>query len=245
MTEIDLKKVPQHIAIIMDGNGRWATRQNLPRLAGHKKGTEVVEEIIPYAKKLGVKYLTLYAFSRENWNRPADEVLGLMNLLIDFLVSKRKKLLEYQVRLTTIGEIDLLPNPVLRELRESMEVTQSFTEMRVILALSYGSRNEIVQAIERLIKKRFEGPNPFAAVSPEEFAQYLSTQDIPDPDLLIRTSGEHRISNFLLWQAAYAELYFTETLWPDFNNQELLKAIGEYQNRERRFGLTSDQIREF
>ena len=244
-TEIDLKKIPNHIAIIMDGNGRWATRQNLPRLEGHKRGVETADDIVTCARDLGVKYLTLFAFSQENWNRPADEVAGLMDLLCNFLISKRPKLIKNQVRLLTIGEVERLPPPVIRELSASIEATARFDAMTLVLALSYGSRNEIVKAAEGLIRKRVSSANPQAPVSPEEFASFLNTREIPDPDLLIRTSGEHRISNFLLWQSAYSELYFSETLWPDFQKEEFLQAIGEYQSRERRFGLTSDQIRDF
>jgi undecaprenyl diphosphate synthase len=245
MIDLDDKKIPQHIAIIMDGNGRWATRQALPRLEGHKRGVETADEIVTCAKDLGVKYLTLFAFSQENWNRPPDEVAGLMDLLCNFLVSKRPKLIANQVRLLTIGDVESLPSPVIRELSASVEATRRMEAMTLVLALSYGSRKEIVKAAEQLIRKRISTPEPTAPVSPEEFAGFLDTKGIPDPDLLIRTSGENRISNFLLWQMAYTELYFTETPWPDFKKQEFLQAIEEYQSRERRFGLTSDQIRDF
>lgn len=245
MLEIDLKKIPRHVAIIMDGNGRWATRQQLPRLEGHKKGVQTVETIVECASEMGVRYLTLYAFSLENWNRPLEEVTGLMDLLCRFLISKREKLIENQIRFRTIGQVDRLPHRVIQELSLNVEATQRFSKMTLLLALSYGSRNEIVQAVERIVQKRLAGAEPAAPISPEEFSQMLDTRDIPDPDLLIRTSGEHRISNFLLWQMAYTELYFTETLWPDFTRDEFLKAIAEYQSRERRFGLTSDQIRDF
>jgi undecaprenyl diphosphate synthase len=245
MIEIDLNKIPRHVAIIMDGNGRWATRQNLPRHEGHKRGSEAVEEIVMCAREIGVKALTLFAFSQENWKRPDSEVAGLMELLCHFLAAKREKFLENKIRFRTIGEVDRLPEAAIRELSATMEATRGFKEMTLILALSYGSRNEISQAAWRLMRKRVASPDPLAPVEPEEFALGLETQDIPDPDLLIRTSGEHRISNFMLWQMAYTELYFTETLWPDFKREDFLSAIAEYQSRERRFGLTSDQIRDF
>ncbi|MFO1518483.1 MAG: isoprenyl transferase [bacterium] len=243
--QIDLKKIPRHVAIIMDGNGRWATRQNLPRLEGHKRGVETVEEIVNSAYDMGVEYLTLYAFSKENWNRPMEEVSGLMELLCNFLRAKRPSLIEKQIRFQTIGEVDRLPDPVLQELSDSVESTRRFSKMTLVLALSYGSRHEIVQAVERLIRKRQASSNLAEGITPEEFQQCLDTRSIPDPDLLIRTSGERRISNFLLWQMAYTELYFTDILWPDFTRQDFLQAILEYQSRERRFGLTSDQIRDF
>ena len=191
----------------------------LPRLEGHKRGVETADEIVTCARDLGVKYLTLFAFSQENWNRPAEEVSGLMELLCNLLVSKRPKLIENQVRLLTIGDVESLPAPVVQELSASMEATRRFNAMTLVLALSYGSRKEIVKAAEQMIRKRPSAPQPSATVSPDEFAGFLDTKGIPDPDLLIRTSGEHRISNFLLWQMAYTELYFTETLWPDFKGK--------------------------
>ena len=258
MTEIDLHKVPQHIAIIMDGNGRWAKNRNLARLEGHKKGSEVAEDIVDAALDLGVKYLTLYAFSQENWKRPGEEVVGLMDLLHYFLISKKEKFIKNQVRLCVIGEIESLPVAVKEVLLSIMDATRSFSKLTLVLALSYGSRNEILRAVQKFIKSNQphsggEGEAPAAlpmegatrAPVVDEFSKYLDTKSFPDPDLLIRTSGEYRISNFLLWQMAYTELYFTETLWPDFNKEELVRAISEYQRRERRFGLTSDQLREF
>jgi len=245
MIELDPSKIPQHVAMIMDGNGRWATRQNLHRSEGHKRGAERVEEIVVTAREIGVRYLTLYAFSHENWKRPDSEVTGLMELLCHFLVAKREKFLENRIRFRTIGEVDRLPGAALKELTATMEATSRFDDLTLILALSYGSRQEISQAAEKLIRKRLSSSNPLAPIEPEEFSQGLQTHGIPDPDLLIRTSGEHRISNFMLWQTAYTELYFTDTLWPDFKKDEFLRAIAEYQSRERRFGLTSDQIREF
>ncbi len=245
MIDLNPKKIPGHIAIIMDGNGRWATRQKLPRLEGHKKGCDVVDEVVTYAQDIGVKYLTLYSFSLENWNRPPEEVKGLMNLLVDFLIAKKEKMIRNQIRLRIIGESHLLPSPVIQELSATMEATSHFQKMNLILALSYGSRNEMLRAFQKALEKRLSGSGSPSPLTEEEFKAYLDTHDLPDPDLLIRTSGEYRMSNFLLWQGAYTELYFTETLWPDFKKEDFFKAIEEYQNRERRFGLTSDQIRDF
>lgn len=245
MSEIDPRKIPQHVAIIMDGNGRWAQRKSLPRLAGHKKGSEVAEDIVDVSLELGVKFLTLYAFSQENWKRPGEEVVGLMDLLHYFLLSKKEKFIQNQVRLCAIGEVESLPVAVKEVLFSIMEATRDFKKLTLVLALSYGSRNEILRGIKKFILKNSDKIKEDFSILPEEFSQYLDTKIVPDPDLLIRTSGEYRMSNFMLWQMAYTELYFTETLWPDFNKDEFVKAIAEYQNRERRFGLTSDQIREF
>lgn len=249
MMEIDSRKIPQHVAIIMDGNGRWAKKRNLHRLEGHKKGSEVAEDIVDASLALGVKYLTLYAFSQENWKRPGEEVVGLMDLLHYFLISKKEKFIKNQVRLCAIGEIENLPVAVKEVLLSIIDATRSFSKLTLVLALSYGSRNEILRAVQKFIKSKqlhSGGEGEDATRAPmEDFANFLDTKSFPDPDLLIRTSGEYRISNFLLWQMAYTELYFTETLWPDFNKEELIRAISEYQRRERRFGLTSDQLREF
>lgn len=241
--EIDPSKIPQHIAIIMDGNGRWAQKRNLQRLEGHKRGSEIAEEIVDAALDLNVKFLTLYAFSQENWKRPGEEVVGLMDLLHYFLISKKEKFIKNQVRFCAIGEIDSLPVAVKEVLFSIMDATRHFDKLTLVLALSYGSRNEILRGIQRWAKQK--PTHPEQLLSAEEFSKFLDTKSFPDPDLLIRTSGENRISNFLLWQMAYTELYFTETLWPDFNTQELRQAIAEFQRRERRFGLTSDQLREF
>ncbi|MBL7684718.1 MAG: isoprenyl transferase [Deltaproteobacteria bacterium] len=238
---MDLKKVPQHVAIIMDGNGRWATRRNLPRIEGHRQGVETVDSIVTAAHDLKIQYLTLYAFSHENWNRPIDEVKGLMDLLTQFLISKREKMIQKQIRFRTIGDIDSLPESVKCELSTTQEMTQHHQQMTLILALSYGARNEIVKAVNRAIVSQKDK----SLLSVDQFQSFLDTAEYPDPDLLIRTSGEHRMSNFLLWQMAYTELFFTETLWPDFTPKDFNQAILEYQSRERRFGLTSDQIREF
>lgn len=225
-----MDKLPQHIAIIMDGNGRWAESNGRSRIEGHRMGAQTAEKIVEACVSRGIKYLTLYTFSEENWIRPKDEVSSLMKLLGEFLETKVRKMIENGVCLKVIGDVYKLPS----ELRESIARAQNTTvecqKMTLILALSYGSRQEICRAISKIVDK---GINE---VTPEVVSKYLDTSDIPDPDLLIRTSGEFRISNFLLWQLSYTELYFTDILWPDFNDKELDKAIKEYQMRERRFG---------
>ncbi len=240
---IDPKKLPRHIAIIMDGNGRWARQRNLPRLEGHRKGSETVEEIVEACREIGIANLTLYAFSQENWNRPDPEVHGLMALLNHFLVAKREKLIRNGIRFRVIGQVDRLAEPVLRELTKTIEKTRHGEKMTLILALSYSSRSEIIDTINQLIRQAMAEGDTSKLLQEEEFERWLYTEGLPNPDLLIRTSGEYRISNFLLWQMAYTELYFTETLWPDFSRKDLEKAIVEYQRRERRFGRTTEQIR--
>jgi undecaprenyl diphosphate synthase len=238
LAKIDKLKVPQHIAIIMDGNGRWAKSQGQERIFGHFNGVEAVRESLKACVELGVKHLTLYAFSTENWNRPKAEVDALMDLLVKTIVNEMEELQENQVRLNAIGDIENLPTDCRSELKRGMELTAKNTKIQLNLALSYSSRWEITSAVQRIIKDGIEAEK----VNDELVSSYLSTAGIPDPELLIRTSGEKRISNFLLWQIAYAELYFTETLWPDFNKEELYKAVYDYQNRERRFGKTSEQL---
>jgi len=232
-----MNKFPQHVAIIMDGNGRWAKERSLPRVEGHRQGVETVEKIVEASKEIGIRYLTLYAFSEENWNRPKEEVDALMQLLRLYLAAKRSKMIREGIRFMAIGDIDSLDQEVRDEIERTREATKSGQNMTLIVALSYGARQEICRAAERLISKGVR------EVTPEILSRSLDTADIPDPDLLIRTSGEFRISNFLLWQLAYTELYFTETLWPDFTREEILRAIEEYQKRERRFGLTSEQVK--
>jgi len=227
----------------MDGNGRWAKARGLPRIEGHRRGSEVVDEIVTSCRDIGIRYLTLYAFSMENWARPKDEITALMELLKEFLISKREKLLKNEIRLVSIGDIERLPQNVLHVLRETEEITSHCDKMFLNLALSYSSRDEIVRAINELLKEKERGEFKDNFISVERFSAYLDTQGMPDPDLLIRTSGERRISNFLLWQCAYAELFFSETLWPEFNRDKLFEAIQEYQSRERRFGRTSEQIK--
>lgn len=242
--KLDPDKLPQHIAIIMDGNGRWARSQNLPRIEGHRRGSETVEEIVEACREIGVPYLTLYAFSMENWARPTEEVHALMALLKEFLLIKRNKLIKNGIRLETIGDLGRLPDDVVRELDETKRQTASCREMTLVLALSYGSRDEIVRAVNRVLQEAQAGRPETERLTEAEFAQYLDTRHIPDPDLLIRTSGECRTSNFLQWQAAYAEIIFTDTLWPDFHKENLIATLQQYARRERRFGQTSDQVQE-
>jgi len=228
--------VPQHIAIIMDGNGRWAKERGLKRTDGHRHGAVTIEKIVRLCHDKGVRYLTLYAFSEENWSRPNEEVDSLMELLRHFVASKREELLEKKIRFLTIGDIDRLKPDVCSELNETKEITKKGDKMTLIVALSYGSRQEICRAVNNLIGKGVK------EVTPETLEAELYTKGIPDPDLLIRTSGEYRISNFLLWQLAYTEFYFTETHWPDFDEAALDRAIASFSRRERRFGMTSEQI---
>ena len=240
----DLKegRIPAHLAIIMDGNGRWAKQRGKLRVFGHENGVQSVRDAVETSGKLGIKYLTLYAFSTENWNRPKLEIDSLMSLLVASLRKEVKTLHKNNIRLNAIGRIDSLPKKVLKQLNEVMEQTRKNTSMTLTLALSYGSREELTSAFKAIASKVKNN-----IISPDNIDEtiindHLYTHNLPDVDLLIRTSGEHRISNFLLWQIAYAELYFTETFWPDFREEHLLEAIKSYQNRERRFGKTSEQI---
>ena len=242
MEEIDKEKLPRHIAIIMDGNGRWAKKKNLNRISGHIKGVDAVREIVTACRELGIKVLTLYAFSIENWRRPKDEVGALMGLLMEYLFKEREEMVQNNIRLSAIGRIEDLPLEVQNTLRETSKKTEQCDGMILNLALSYGGRSEILHAVQGILSDFQKGKIKPEEVNLQRFSQYLWTRGIPDPDLLIRTSGEFRISNFLLWQIAYTELYVTETLWPDFDRKELLKAIAAFQSRERRFGLTSEQL---
>ncbi len=235
--------VPAHIAIIMDGNGRWAKQRGLPRIEGHRRGVETVRTITFAARDLGVRQLTLYAFSAENWNRPAEEVGALMGLLEFYLKKELATFVRDKVRLRTIGRIEGLPAGVQRLLRETTEKTKDFGDYTLVLALNYGARNEVVDAARAYAAAVASGAEKLNDSSWGTFSRYLYTADMPDPDLVIRTSGETRISNFLLMQAAYAELIFTPVLWPDFSKADLAAAIAEYARRERRYGLTSEQIR--
>ena len=228
--------VPQHIAIIMDGNGRWAKKRSLPRPAGHREGINSVRTIVKECGKLGVKYLTLYTFSAENWRRPKQEVSALMHLLLATINREVNDLNRNNVKLMVMGKIEDLPKKPLQGILNGIERLKSNTGIVLNLALSYGGRQEIIDAVQRICKEGKQN------ISVEEFSAYLYTADIPDPDLLIRTSGELRLSNFLLWQLAYTEIYFTDVLWPDFREAELAAAISAYQNRERRFGMVSEQI---
>jgi len=242
MTEIDLQKLPGHIAIIMDGNGRWAQQHAMGRIAGHKKGAEAVRLTVRACREIGIKVLTLYAFSTENWLRPSGEVKALMRLLEEYLRSEIQEMLGNGIRLTTIGDTEALKKPMKTLLKETIAKTAHNHDMILNLALNYGGRDEIVGAVQDLLNDIRRGTLADQDVTKDLFSRYLDTAGLPDPDLLIRTSGEYRISNFLLWQSAYTEFYFTDVLWPDFNRDELFRAITEYQRRERRFGLTSDQI---
>lgn len=239
---IDLEKLPNHIAIIMDGNGRWAKSQGKPRIFGHKSGVTAVREVTEACAEIGIKYLTLYAFSTENWNRPAFEVNALMALLVEAVENELKTLNKNQIRLNAIGDLSKLPSMSQKALLRGIESTKNNTRMTLNLALNYSSRWEIVNATKHIAEDIKENKIKPEDVTEQLFSSYLSTKDIPDPELLIRTSGEQRISNYLLWQIAYAELYFTNVFWPDFRKINLYEAILDYQNRERRFGLTSEQL---
>lgn len=241
-SKIDLTNTPQHIAIIMDGNGRWAKKQGHLRLYGHNFGVESIRETLKAAKELKVKYLTLYAFSTENWNRPKEEVDGLMDLLVKSLANEVPELNESGVRLMAIGNLTGLPEACQKELNESIELTKNNTDINLILALNYSARWEIVNAVQEIATSIKENKLNDNEITAEVFEKYLTTKNIPDPELLIRTSGEHRISNFLLWQIAYSEFHFTDVLWPDFKKQDLYKAVLDYQSRERRFGMVSEQL---
>lgn len=242
MIDIDKNKLPQHIAIIMDGNGRWAKKKSLNRISGHIKGVDAVREVVTTCREIGIKVLTLYAFSIENWKRPQEEVNALMELLNNYLRKEVDEMLNNNIRLIAIGRLEDLPPNVLATLRDTMKKTEKCDGMILNLALSYGGRSEIIHALKGILSDFKDGKVSINDITPEYFSNYLWTRGLPDPDLLIRTSGEFRISNFLLWQLAYTELYVTETLWPDFTREELLKAISDFQLRERRFGLTSEQL---
>lgn len=238
MKEIDKTNLPKHIAIIMDGNGRWAETKGKLRVFGHNQGVKVVKQTVEAAAKIGIKYLTLYAFSTENWNRPKNEVNALMTLLVSSIHQETKTLMDNNICLNTIGNIDKLPSKAQKKLEEAIEKTKNNSRMTLILALSYSSRWEILNAVKNIVGDGLTKNQ----INEDTFQQYLTTKSVPDPELLIRTSGEYRISNFLLWQIAYSELYFTDILWPDFKKIDLEKAILDYQNRERRFGKTTEQI---
>jgi len=239
---INLTALPKHIAVIMDGNGRWAKKNGKARIFGHQNGVKAVRDITEGAAEIGIQYLTLYAFSTENWNRPKAEINALMQLLVSTISKETKTLNQNNIQLKAIGNLSSLPEKCYKELKNSISTTESNTGLVLILALSYSSRWEIVQAVKNLLIDVKKGVLSESQISESTFKNYLCTDSIPDPELIIRTSGEHRISNFLLWQAAYAEFYFTETLWPDFRKKDLWEAILDYQKRERRFGKTSEQI---
>ena len=239
----DQENIPQHIAIIMDGNGRWAKQHTVGRISGHRKGAQAVKITVSSCREIGIKYLTLFAFSVENWQRPGREVKALMLLLEKYLNKETKELHKQGIKLTTIGDIEHLNQSVQEKLALAKALTANNDKMTLNLALSYGGRDEIISAVKKVIHDNKNNLLKAEDINSATFSNYLQTSGIPDPDLLIRTSGEYRLSNFLLWQLAYTELYFTEVFWPDFNKRELLKAIASYQKRERRFGLTSEQLK--
>lgn len=242
--QIDPSRLPRHIAIIMDGNGRWAKQHGKLRTFGHKHGVTAVRDTVEGAAELGIKYLTLYAFSTENWNRPQAEVNTLMQLLVSTIGKEVKTLMENDIRLAIIGDIESLPSRVSKNLKQAMETTRNNKRMTLVLALSYSSRWEITNAVRLIVQEVKNGSLNPNKINEQVIEQHLCTAGFDEPELLIRTSGEHRISNFLLWQIAYAELYFTPTLWPDFRRENLCEAIVDFQKRERRFGLVSEQISE-
>jgi undecaprenyl diphosphate synthase len=237
-------KIPNHVAIIMDGNGRWAKQRGLPRIEGHRRGVEAVRTIIKAARELRIRYLTLYAFSAENWQRPPDEVSALMNLLELFLRREMRTLARNRIRLRAIGRIEELPAGPRQVLQQTIEATRHFTDWHLVLALNYGSRTELADAARDYAAAVVAGREKLSDASWTSFSRHLYTADLPDPDLLIRTSGETRLSNFLLGQCAYAEMVFSPVFWPDFTKAELVAAVEEYQRRERRFGLTGEQLKE-
>ncbi|MFO0321717.1 MAG: isoprenyl transferase [Bacteroidota bacterium] len=239
---INADKVPKHIAIIMDGNGRWAKQHGENRIYGHYEGVNSVRRVVKAAGEIGIKYITLYAFSTENWNRPIEEVNALMELLVSTISVETSELHKKNVRLQTIGNIDSLPPSCIDELNQSIQITANNTGLTLVLALSYSSKWEIIHAMKQIATEVKNNTLNISEIDEEHIQKYLCTKNIPDPELMIRTSGEHRISNFLLWQLAYAEFYFTETLWPDFTEEDLYHAILNYQHRERRFGKTSEQL---
>ena len=239
---IDLNNLPKHVAIIMDGNGRWAKKQGKARVFGHKNGVQSVRDVTEAAAELGIPYLTLYAFSTENWNRPKFEVTALMSLLISTIRKEVKTLNKNKIRLQTIGNIEMLPDAARKELMEAIEQTSQNDRMTLILALSYSSKKEIINAVQTIAELVKNDQIEVSEIDEKVFSNALYTNKYPDPELMIRTSGETRISNFLLWQIAYAELYFTPVFWPDFRKEHFFEAILNYQNRERRFGMTSEQL---
>lgn len=249
MDEERLEKVkqkgnlPRHIAIIMDGNGRWAKKQGLPRVAGHREGIQSVRTVVELCTRLGIEVLTLYTFSTENWRRPREEVSALMGLLVETLRKEIKKLVKNNISFTVIGNMDRLPVEIQQSVQEAIQMTQNNTGLILNLALSYGSREEIVHAVKSIAEKVKQGELQPEDISQEIIQAHLYTAELPDPDLLIRTSGESRVSNFLLWQLAYTEIYITDVLWPDFRENEFFLAIEDYQRRERRFGKVSEQLK--
>lgn len=242
--QIDIHRLPRHIAIIMDGNGRWAQEKGQDRLYGHFHGVESVRNIVEGAAELGIEYLTLYAFSTENWDRPVNEVTGLMELLVETIRNEVPTLNKNNIRLHVIGDMSMLPEYAQKALEEALSLTSHNTGLNLVMALSYSSRWELVNAVKKIAEDVLAGKVDPASISQDTLQKYLVTSELPDPELMIRTSGEYRISNFLLYQLAYAELYFTSTRWPDFRKEHLYEAILDFQKRERRFGKTSDQMQD-
>jgi len=242
--QIDMSRLPGHVAVIMDGNGRWAHRRGKERIYGHHQGVKAVRRTVEASAELGVRYLTLYAFSTENWNRPDEEVSALMDLMVDSINNETHTLVEKQISLRVIGDLSRLSPNVRNRLFETMNITSKGTRMTLVVALSYSSRWEISEACRRIAMEVREGRLNPEDIDEQTISSSLTTTDIPDPELMIRTSGEKRISNFLLWQLAYTELYFTEKLWPDFGKEDFYKAVADFQKRERRYGKTSEQIAE-
>jgi undecaprenyl diphosphate synthase len=240
---IDVNKLPKHIAIIMDGNGRWAKEKGQDRLYGHFHGVESVRDIVEGCAELGIEYLTLYAFSTENWDRPEYEVVGLMELLVETIRKETETLNKNNIKLHVIGDMKMLPDYAKKELTESLDITKNNTGLNLVMALSYSSRWELLQAVKQIASDVKKGLVQVDDISQETLQKYLATSEFPDPELMIRTSGEYRISNFLLYQLAYAELYFTQVRWPDFRKENLYEAILDFQKRERRFGKTGDQVK--
>ncbi len=241
--DIDSDKIPRHIAIVMDGNGRWAEKRHQPRLYGHKVGAKSVREVVETAREIGVEVLTLYAFSSENWKRPETEVSGLMSILRSYLLSELSKMLQNDIRLMCSGQIDRLPQNVQEVLKDTIAKTVHNSKLTLNLALSYGARDEILRATRNIASKCATGDINAVDIDEALFADHLYTRGLADPDLLIRTGGEARLSNFLLWQASYAEILFTDVMWPEFRRNELVQAIAEFQHRERRFGKTTAQLK--
>lgn len=242
--QINVSKLPSHVAIIMDGNGRWAQQRGLDRVFGHQQGVTALREVIETAAELGIKYLTLYAFSTENWGRPDDEVSALMGIMVQSLNKETDTLIKNNISLKTIGDVGRLSDDVRQRLSETIQLTSVCTGLNLVVALSYSSRWEIIEAARKLSSDVKNGKLNSDDIGEHDFEKYLSTYGIPDPELMIRTSGELRVSNFLLWQLAYTELYFTDILWPDFGKEEFYNAIIDFQKRERRFGKTSEQVLE-
>ncbi|WP_432709107.1 isoprenyl transferase [Pedobacter sp.] len=240
--QIDLTRLPEHIAIIMDGNGRWAKNQGKFRVFGHENGVLSVKDIVEGCADIGIKYLTIYTFSTENWNRPVEEVNALMEIFISTINQETPRLTKNNIRLNAIGDISSLPQKCIDDLKSAMDKTAQNTRCTLTLALSYSARWEITEAAKKLAQLAVDQKIKVSDIKETDFSAQLTTSDMPDPELIIRTSGEHRISNFLLWQMAYTELYFTETLWPDFRQEDLFEAIVDYQKRERRFGKISEQL---